>query len=100
MHQENGQAGFNLGPQVRVTLSGTKVGELLQRIELPPPESSLREATAILIQSFISMAYVILSRKNITVIPGGSIDLGAQFVAAVRDYTDQCLSTPAGSGGP
>jgi len=56
MHQENGQAGFNLGPQVRVTLSGTKVGELLQRIELPPPESSLSEARAILIQSFISMA--------------------------------------------
>ena len=56
MHQENGRAGFNLGPQVRVTLSGTKVGELLQRVELSPPESSLREAAAILLQLFISMA--------------------------------------------
>ena len=50
MHQENGQAGFNLGPQVRVTLSGTKVGELLQWVELPPPEYSRCEVAAILLQ--------------------------------------------------
>ncbi len=50
MRQENGRAGFNLGPQVRMTLSGTKVGEVLQRVELPPPEYSRREGAAILLQ--------------------------------------------------
>jgi len=38
------------GPEERVTLSGTRVREMLQRIELPPPEYSRREVAEILLQ--------------------------------------------------
>jgi sulfate adenylyltransferase len=38
------------GPEERVTLSGTRVREMLQRIELPPPEYSRREVAEILIR--------------------------------------------------
>ena len=38
------------GPEERVTLSGTRVREMLQRIELPPPEFSRREVAEILLQ--------------------------------------------------
>lgn len=34
-------------PEERVTLSGTRVREMLQGIELPPPEDSRREVAAI-----------------------------------------------------
>jgi len=38
------------GPEERVSLSGTRVREMLQRIELPPPEYSRREVAEILIR--------------------------------------------------
>ncbi len=38
------------GPEERVSLSGTRVREMLQRIELPPPEYSRREVAEILLQ--------------------------------------------------
>jgi len=38
------------GPEERVTLSGTRVREMLQRIEPPPPEYSRREVAEILLQ--------------------------------------------------
>ena len=37
-------------PEGRVTLSGTRVREMLQGIELPPPEDSRREVAEILLQ--------------------------------------------------
>ena len=38
------------GPEERVSLSGTRVREMLQRIELPPPEYSRREVAEVLLQ--------------------------------------------------
>lgn len=38
------------GPEERVSLSGTKVREMLHRIELPPPEYSRREVAEVLLQ--------------------------------------------------
>jgi len=38
------------GQEERVSLSGTRVREMLQRIELPPPEYSRREVAEILLQ--------------------------------------------------
>lgn len=38
------------GPEERVSLSGTKVREMLHRVELPPPEYSRREVAEVLLQ--------------------------------------------------
>jgi sulfate adenylyltransferase len=38
------------GPEERVSLSGTKVREMLHRVELPPPEYSRREVAEVLVQ--------------------------------------------------
>jgi sulfate adenylyltransferase len=38
------------GPEERVSLSGTKVREMLHRVELPPPEYSRKEVAEILVQ--------------------------------------------------
>jgi sulfate adenylyltransferase len=38
------------GPEEQVSLSGTKVREMLHRVELPPPEYSRREVAEVLVQ--------------------------------------------------